>query len=69
MKASEAREIFNRLNSPPTVEERILIDINKGYPGTSVPRMCDNHPLLKKLEKKGYLVSHSNTLTYITWAY
>lgn len=69
MKANKAREIFNNVNKLLTLEEQIKRDANKGFPGTSVNRINENDPKLKKLEKKGYLISHSNTYTYITWAY
>lgn len=69
MKASKAKEIFNMLNKTLTVEEQILRDVKRGFAGTSVPKMCENHPQLEKLKKKGYLITHSNTYTYITWAY
>jgi len=69
MKASKARDIFNNINKPLTLEEIITKDINKGYPSSQVPRMNGDDPRLKKLEKKGYLITHSNTYTYICWTY
>lgn len=69
MKASKARDIFNNINKPLTLEEIITKDINKGYPSSQVHRMSEDDPRLKKLEKKGYLITHSNTYTYICWTY
>jgi hypothetical protein len=69
MKASKAKKIFKKLNKPLTLEEIIEKDIKKGYPASHVPRMNDNDPQLKKLEKKGYLITHSNTYTYICWTH
>ena len=69
MDAKKARKIFNKLNKPLTLEEIIERDIYKGYPASHVPRMNENDPRLKKLEKKGYLITHSNTYTYISWTY
>ena len=69
MKASKARDIFNNVNKPLTLEQIITKDINKGYPASCVPKMNENDPRLKKLEKKGYLITHSNTYTYICWTY
>ena len=69
MKANKAKDIFNNINKPLTLKEIIARDINKGYPASHVPRMNENDPQLKKLEKKGYLITHSDTYTYICWAY
>lgn len=68
MKATKAREIFNKLNKPLSLKEKIKRDIREGLPVTSISRMNENDPQLKKLENKGYLITHSNSYTYITWA-
>jgi hypothetical protein len=69
MKAEKAREIFKKLNTPLTLEEIIERDIYKGYPASCVPRLNENDPQIKKLEKKGYLITHTNTNTYICWTH
>lgn len=69
MKASKAREMFEKVNRPLTLKEKIRQHANKGYAGMSVDRMIDNDPKLKKLQKKGYLITHSDSKTYITWSY
>ncbi len=69
MKASEARTIFNKINKPLTLKRQIKQDICKGFSGTTVSKMNDDDPKLKKLRKKGYLITHTDNYTYITWAY
>ena len=69
MNAKKAREIFNNLNNPLILEDIIIRDINKGFSGTSVAKMNEDDPKLKKLKTKGYLISHTNSNTYITWVY
>lgn len=69
MNATKARDIFLKVNKSLSLEEKIKLHASEGFPGMSVPRMNENDPKLKKLEKKGYLISHSNSNTYITWAW
>lgn len=69
MKASKAKKIFEKLNRSLTLKEIIERDIYKGYPASCVQKINENDPQLKKLEKKGYLITHSNTNTYICWTY
>lgn len=69
MKAIEARKIFEKKNRGLSIKEKIKIQANKGFAGMSVPRLNDNDPQIKKLERKGYLISHSDNNTYITWAW
>jgi hypothetical protein len=69
MKATKAKEIFRNINKPPTLKERLKKSILAGEPALSVPKMNENDPQLKKLEKKGYLITHTNSSTYICWTH
>lgn len=69
MKAKKAKRIFNSINKPLTLKEKLKIAIRKGEPALRVSKMNENDPKLKKLEKKGYLITHSNTYTYISWTH
>lgn len=68
MKATKARKIFNKLNESLSLKEKIKRDIKRGLAGTSISRINENNPELKKLENDGYLITHSDSYTYITWA-
>jgi len=67
MDAKEARSIYRERNRTLSLEEKIRVQANNGFAGMSIDKLNENDPKVKQLQEQGYLISHSNNKTYITW--